>query len=63
MNILHITLYCYIWIFFQPKKGLEDLDEELKENHIDILTRFYGAFEGVHKYVTDLKRLVVNFFR
>ena len=40
------------------KPGLEDLDEEFKENHIEILTRFYSAFESVHKYVTDLSRFL-----
>jgi WASH complex subunit strumpellin len=37
---------------------LQDLDEELRENHIEILTRFYKAFESVHKYVVDLNRYV-----
>jgi len=37
-------------------QGLEDIDEEFKENHIEILTRFYQAFESIHKYVTDLNR-------
>ena len=37
-------------------QGLEDLDEEFKENNLEILTRFYLAFESVHKYVTDLNR-------
>jgi len=37
-------------------QGLEDVDEELKENHLEILTRFYQAFESIHKYVTDLNR-------
>lgn len=35
---------------------LQDRDEEFKENYIDILTRFYLAFESVHKYITDLGR-------
>jgi len=37
-------------------QGLEDIDEEFKENHLEILTRFYQAFESIHKYVTDLNR-------
>lgn len=31
-----------------------ELDEELRKNYTEILTRFYLAFESVHKYVTDL---------
>ncbi|XP_038056716.1 WASH complex subunit 5-like [Patiria miniata] len=37
---------------------LQDLDEMFRENHIDILRRFYLAFEGIHKYVTDLNRFL-----
>jgi len=37
-------------------QGLEDIDEEFKENNLEILTRFYQAFESIHKYVTDLNR-------
>ena len=35
---------------------LQDRDEEFRENHIEILGRFYQAFESVHKYVVDLNR-------
>ncbi|XP_077991105.1 WASH complex subunit 5-like [Glandiceps talaboti] len=37
---------------------LQDLDEEFRENHIEILTRFYLTFESVHKYVMDLNRFL-----
>ncbi|XP_020897630.1 WASH complex subunit 5 [Exaiptasia diaphana] len=40
------------------KPDLQDLDEELRENNIEILTRFYMAFESVHKYVSDLNRFL-----
>ncbi|XP_051878865.1 WASH complex subunit 5 [Pristis pectinata] len=40
------------------KPELQDLDEEFRENHIEILTRFYLAFESVHKYVFDLNRFL-----
>lgn len=40
------------------KTELQDLDEEFRENHIEILTRFYQAFASVHKYVTDLNRFL-----
>nr|CAD7567981.1 unnamed protein product [Timema californicum] len=35
---------------------LQDLDEEFRENYTEILTRFYLAFESIHKYVIDLNR-------
>ncbi|XP_012267636.2 WASH complex subunit 5 [Athalia rosae] len=33
---------------------LQELDEEMRDTFSDILTRFYLAFESIHKYVTDL---------
>ncbi|XP_076462616.1 WASH complex subunit 5-like [Babylonia areolata] len=42
----------------ESRMELQDLDEEFRENHIDILTRFYQAFASVHKYVTDLNRFL-----
>ena len=35
---------------------LQDRDEEFRDNHLEILTRFYKVFESVHKYVIDLNR-------
>lgn len=37
---------------------LQDLDEAFRENHMDILRRFYLAFESIHKYITDLIRFL-----
>lgn len=34
---------------------LRDLDDEVRENYIDILSRCFLAFESVHQYVSDLK--------
>lgn len=34
------------------------MDEEIRENHIEILTRFYVAFESIHKYATELNTYV-----
>lgn len=42
----------------ESRVELQDLDEEFRENHIEILTRFYQAFAGVHKYATDLNRFL-----
>lgn len=38
------------------KPELLDVDEEFKENFIEILSRFYVAFESIYRYVTDLNR-------
>lgn len=38
--------------------ALLDLDEEFKENHTDILERFYQLFESILKYQTDMTKFV-----
>ncbi|XP_013929328.1 PREDICTED: WASH complex subunit strumpellin-like, partial [Thamnophis sirtalis] len=40
----------------EAKPELQDLDDEFRENNIEILTRFYLAFQSVHKYIVDLSR-------
>ncbi|ESO02903.1 hypothetical protein HELRODRAFT_81068 [Helobdella robusta] len=42
------------------KPGLEELDEEFKDNHLEILTRFYQVFESITKYINDLNRSFVE---
>ncbi|XP_067928374.1 WASH complex subunit 5-like [Watersipora subatra] len=42
----------------ESNMDLQDFDDEFRENHIEILTRFYLAFEGIHKYITDLNRFL-----
>eukprot|EP00040_Diaphanoeca_grandis_P027104 m.153504 g.153504 ORF g.153504 m.153504 type:complete len:1159 (+) comp30837_c1_seq2:255-3731(+) len=37
---------------------LQDLDEEFRENYLEILSRFYKAFESVFKYMGDLNRFL-----
>lgn len=37
-------------------QDLQDFDDEFRENHIEIISRFYLAFESIHKYITDLIR-------
>lgn len=40
----------------EARPELQDLDEEFRENNIEIVTRFYLAFQSVHKYIVDLNR-------
>ncbi|XP_036338292.1 WASH complex subunit homolog 5 isoform X1 [Rhagoletis pomonella] len=37
---------------------LQDLDDEVRENYLEILTRFYLAFESTHQYAVDLNQFV-----
>ena len=37
---------------------LLDRDEEFRENYIEIVTRFYLAFESVHRFAVDLNRYI-----
>lgn len=44
--------------FVSIEQELQDRDEEFRENHLEILTRFYKVFESIHKYVIDLNRFL-----
>lgn len=48
----------YFDSLIQSKPELQTLDDEFKFNHLEILTRFYLAFESIHKYVSDLTRFL-----
>ncbi|KAL7298837.1 hypothetical protein TKK_0008576 [Trichogramma kaykai] len=37
---------------------LQELDEELRKNYSDILSRFYSGFESIHKYITDFNSYI-----
>lgn len=39
----------------EENDALRDLDDEVRENYLDILSRCFLAFESVHQYVSDLK--------
>ena len=50
--------YVYMTCGFFSSQELQDRDEEFKENHLEVLIKFYKAFESVYCYVTDLNRCV-----
>lgn len=37
---------------------LAELDEEFKDNYLQILKRFWLLFESIYKYITDLNQYV-----
>ncbi|EEZ99542.1 WASH complex subunit strumpellin homolog-like Protein [Tribolium castaneum] len=37
---------------------LQDLDEEFRDNHIEMINRFYLTFESIHTYITDLNHFL-----
>lgn len=39
----------------EENDNLRDLDDEVRENYLDLLSRCFLAFESVHQYVSDLK--------
>lgn len=45
-------------LYVCTSQELQDRDEEFRENHLEILTRFYKAFESIHRYVIDLNRFL-----
>lgn len=54
----YLSNQVYFDTIIQQKPELQTLDDEFKFNHLEILTRFYLAFESIHKYVTDLARFL-----
>ncbi|KAJ8919831.1 hypothetical protein NQ315_006360 [Exocentrus adspersus] len=42
----------------ENNEALSDLDQEFKDNHIDIIQRFYLVFESIHTYVMDLNHFL-----
>ena len=42
----------------ENKLELMDLDAEFKENHVEILKRFYRLFENVYKYNKDFQQFL-----
>ncbi|XP_075161165.1 WASH complex subunit strump [Haematobia irritans] len=38
--------------------ALQDLDDEVRENNLELLTRFYLAFESTHQYAKDLQQFI-----
>ncbi|XP_030385833.1 WASH complex subunit homolog 5 [Scaptodrosophila lebanonensis] len=37
---------------------LNDLDDEIRANNLQLITRFYLAFQSIHHYATDLKQYI-----
>jgi WASH complex subunit strumpellin len=54
----YLSNQVYYDTLIQSKAELQTLDDEFKFNHLEILTRFYLAFESIHKYVSDLARFL-----
>ncbi|XP_037938965.1 WASH complex subunit homolog 5 [Teleopsis dalmanni] len=56
--------FSYLKIAEAQEKKIEnsaellDLDDEVRENYLELLTRFYAAFESIHQYAEDLKQYV-----
>lgn len=42
----------------EESQELHDLDDELRENYLDLLTRFYLAFESTHQYASNLQQFI-----
>ena len=54
----YLSNQVYFDTLIQKKVDLQALDDEFKFNHLEMLTRFYLAFESIHKYVMDLNRFL-----
>lgn len=39
-------------------EALRDLDDEIRDNNLEIVSRFYLLFESIYKYIMDLNRFI-----
>lgn len=51
-NIYNLTQLCKVKTLLFQK--LQDLDDELKEKYLELITRFYLLFENIYQYIVDL---------
>eukprot|EP01104_Vermistella_antarctica_P006079 TRINITY_DN16810_c0_g1_i1.p1 TRINITY_DN16810_c0_g1~~TRINITY_DN16810_c0_g1_i1.p1 ORF type:complete len:1181 (+),score=374.81 TRINITY_DN16810_c0_g1_i1:155-3697(+) len=42
----------------EESEGMLDLDEEFRDNHLQIINRFYKLFESIYIYSTDLNKFL-----
>ncbi|XP_066254336.1 WASH complex subunit 5 isoform X1 [Euwallacea similis] len=42
----------------EESEVLRELDEEFRDNHIEIIKRFYLLFESIHSYIMDLNHYI-----
>ncbi|KAG5888367.1 hypothetical protein JTB14_033504 [Gonioctena quinquepunctata] len=42
----------------ENNETLRDMDEEFRDNHIEIINRFYLVFESIHTYIIDLNQFL-----
>lgn len=42
----------------EADEKLQTLDEEIRENYLVILNRFYIVFESMHRYIKDLNMFI-----
>ena len=42
----------------EENQSLQNLDDELKNDYLEVLTRFFLAFDSAHKYITDLNKFI-----
>lgn len=39
-------------------QALLELDNEIRENYLELLTNFYFLFESIYKYITELNKFI-----
>ncbi|XP_060520959.1 WASH complex subunit 5 [Cylas formicarius] len=42
----------------EDNETLRELDEQFRDNHIEIISRFYLVFESIHTYILDLNHYI-----
>lgn len=54
MQIIKIIKFICLFSF----QKLQDLDDDLKEKYLELITRFYLLFENIYQYIVDLNSFV-----
>ncbi|EGG23615.1 hypothetical protein DFA_05749 [Cavenderia fasciculata] len=60
MDFKYLSNPDYFEAKIEDNRELVDLEAEFRENHIDILVRFYHLFESVYKYIKDLEKYLID---
>eukprot|EP01133_Synstelium_polycarpum_P011225 gene11225-13087_t len=60
MDFRYLSNPDYFEAKIEDNRELVDLEAEFRENHIEILVRFYHLFESIYKYIKDLEHYLVD---
>ncbi|EFA77216.1 hypothetical protein PPL_12425 [Heterostelium album PN500] len=60
MDFRYLSNPDYFEAKIEDNRELVDLEAEFRENHLEILVRFYHLFESIYKYIKDLEHYLID---